>query len=78
MRFNRSPDLIARCFDAYDVQAAVNFARESGAKLSVKGGGHSYAANSVGDGGLLIDLSQMNAISRSLESCIGALLRLVV
>ena len=32
-------------------------------QISVKGGGHSYAANSVADGGLLIDLSPMKGVT---------------
>lgn len=61
-RFDRRPDLIARCQTAADVQAAVNFARAHGLQLSVKGGGHAFAANTVGAGGLLIDLSPMKGI----------------
>ena len=62
-RFDRRPDVIARCTNSSDVKAAIDFVREENLKLSVKGGGHSYAANTVADGGLLIDLSPMRAIS---------------
>jgi FAD/FMN-containing dehydrogenase len=61
-RFDRRPDIIVRCRDADDVRTAVDFAREKGLTLSVKGGGHSYAGKTLGDGGLLVDLSLMKAI----------------
>lgn len=61
-RFARRPALIARCHQSDDVRAAVGFAREEGLTLSVKGGGHAYAGNTVAEGGLLIDLSPMNDI----------------
>jgi FAD/FMN-containing dehydrogenase len=61
-RFDRRPDLIVRCRRVEDVQAAVGFARSKDLRLSVKGGGHSFAANTVADGGLLIDLSPMKGI----------------
>ena len=61
-RFDRRPDLIVRCTNPDDVRAAVNFARDNGLRLSVKGGGHAFAANTVADGGLLIDLSPMQGI----------------
>jgi FAD/FMN-containing dehydrogenase len=48
--------------DASDVQAAVSFARSRDLRLSVKGGGHAFAANTVADGGLLIDLSPMKGV----------------
>jgi FAD/FMN-containing dehydrogenase len=62
VRFDRRPDVIVRCRCAEDVQAAVSAARSHGMRLSVKGGGHAYAANTVGEGGLLIDLSPMKEI----------------
>jgi len=61
-RFDRRPDLIVRCTNADDVRAAVTIARDNGLRLSVKGGGHAFAANTVADGGLLIDLSPMKAV----------------
>ena len=61
-RFDHRPDVIARCADSSDVAAALEHARTDGLRVSVKGGGHSYAANSVADGGLLIDLSSMKSI----------------
>jgi len=61
-RFDRHPDVIVRCVDAADVAAAVRFARDRRLEISVKGGGHAFAANTVGDGGLLIDLSAMKGI----------------
>ncbi|MEE9298088.1 MAG: FAD-binding oxidoreductase [Acidimicrobiia bacterium] len=61
-RFDRRPDLIVRCTSSSDVKASIDYAREHELRLSVKGGGHSYAANSVADGGLLIDLSPMKAV----------------
>lgn len=62
-RLGRRPDLVARCSDARQVGEAVEHARRNGLRLSVKGGGHSYASNSVADGGLLIDLSPMKGLS---------------
>lgn len=67
-RFDRRPDLAVRCASTSDVIASVDYAREHGMRLSVKGGGHSYAANSVADGGLLIDLSLMKAVHVDTEA----------
>ena len=63
VRFDRRPAVIVRCREAGNVQAAVKFAREHNLEISVKGGGHAYAANTVGDDGLLIDLSPMKGIA---------------
>jgi FAD/FMN-containing dehydrogenase len=61
-RFDRRPDLVAQCLDADDVAAAVRWARRNDVPISVKGGGHSYAGNTVANGGLLIDLGRMTGI----------------
>ncbi len=59
---DRHPRLIARCLDAADVISAVNFAREQGLTLSVRGGAHNVAGSSMNDGGLVIDLSHMRGV----------------
>ncbi len=59
---DRRPSLIIRCACADDVVAAVDFARENGLLLSVKGGGHNVAGRAVCEGGLMIDLSPMKGI----------------
>jgi FAD/FMN-containing dehydrogenase len=59
---DRRPALIVQCTGAADVVDAVNFAREQNLLLSVKGGAHNVAGNAVNDGGLVIDLSQMNGV----------------
>ena len=59
---DRKPALIVQCAGAADVVDAVNFAREHGLLLSIKGGGHNVAGNAVNDGGLVIDLSQMRGV----------------
>src|SRR5262249_24941740 len=43
--------------------AAVSVARDSGLPLAVRGGGHNAAGLAVCDGGLVIDLSTMNAVA---------------
>ena len=61
-RFDRSPDLVVRCLTPNDVAASVRWAANGDVPLFVKGGGHSYAGHTVGDGGLLLDLSPMSGI----------------
>ncbi len=41
---DRHPALIARCAGVADVMAAVNFARDTGALVAVRSGGHSFPA----------------------------------
>ncbi|MGD9890805.1 MAG: FAD-binding oxidoreductase [Dehalococcoidia bacterium] len=60
---DRSPAMIVRPAVPEDVIAAVNFARESGLPLAVRGGGHNAAGLSVCDGGIVIDLSAMTAVA---------------
>ena len=59
---DRRPALIARCTGAADVMLAVDFARENGLLLAVRGGGHNIAGNAVCDRGMMIDLSRMNLV----------------
>src|SRR3972149_8956754 len=59
---DKRPRIIVRCADVADVIACVNFARESGLTLSIKGGSHNVAGFSVCDDGLVIDLSRMKGI----------------
>lgn len=54
---DRRPRMIVRCADVADVIAAVNFARENGIKLAIRGGGHNAAGLGVCDDGLVVDLS---------------------
>src|SRR5262245_41698844 len=60
---DRRPALIARCAGADDVALAVRFARDQGLPAAVRGGGHAVAGHAVLDGGVMIDLSLMKAIS---------------
>jgi FAD/FMN-containing dehydrogenase len=59
---DKRPALIARAASVTDVVASVNFARENGILLAVRGGGHNVAGTAVANGGLVIDLSAMNGI----------------
>ena len=59
---DRHPAAIARCRSVADVQAAVNFARDQGLEIAVRGGGHNAAGLAVVDNGLVIDLTAMNGV----------------
>ncbi len=59
---DKHPEMVVRCVDAGDVMATVNFARERGGDLSVRGGSHSAPGFGSNDGGVVIDLSPMKGI----------------
>ncbi len=58
----RRPGLVVLCKGTADVVAAVDFARERGIEVTVRGGGHSVAGLSSTDGGMVIDLAPMNGV----------------
>ena len=60
--FDRRPAAIVRAADASDVARVVTLARETGAELAVRGGGHSRAGHGTSEGGIVLDLSAMNAV----------------
>jgi FAD/FMN-containing dehydrogenase len=60
---DRRPGLIAQCADAEDVIRSVNFGRNLGVEIAVRGGGHSVAGKSLTDGGLVIDLRKMHDVT---------------
>ncbi len=60
---DRKPALVARCAGVADIRQAVTFAQTHRLLTAVKGGGHNIAGNAVCEGGLLIDLSHMRAVT---------------
>ncbi|MGH2945075.1 MAG: FAD-binding oxidoreductase [Solirubrobacteraceae bacterium] len=56
------PAVVVRATGTADVVDAVQFARQHGLLVAVRGGGHSVAGLSSVDGGLLIDLAVMNGV----------------
>ncbi len=61
--FDRRPAIVVRPTTVADVQTAVRFGREAGLEIAVRGGGHSAVGHSTTDGGLVIDLGRMNAVT---------------
>jgi len=60
---DKHPALVIRCAGTADVMKAVEFARSQGLMVAVRGGGHSIAGFSSSDGGVVIDLSDMNTVT---------------
>ncbi|MET9693989.1 FAD-binding oxidoreductase [Streptomyces sp. NPDC006514] len=59
---DRRPAAVVRCANAGDVMAAVDFARENGLDLAVRGGGHSVPGFGTCDRGVVADLSGMRGV----------------
>ena len=59
---DKRPALIARCRDVADVIATVNFARNSGLDIAIRGGSHNGGGLGSVDDGVVIDLAPMNYI----------------
>jgi len=63
-----SPGLVLQPRDVAQVVSALAFAREQDVPLAVRSGGHGISGRSTNDGGIVIDLSRLNAISVLSES----------
>jgi FAD/FMN-containing dehydrogenase len=59
---DRRPAAIVRPVDAAGVARVVSLARETGLELAVRGGGHSYAGHGASEGGILLDLTGLDAL----------------
>ncbi len=59
---DRKPAVIVQCTGTADVMQAVNFARDHGLALAVRGGGHNIAGSAICNDGLVIDLSQLRSV----------------
>jgi FAD/FMN-containing dehydrogenase len=60
--FDHWPAAVIRVANAADVAAALNFAQATGLELAVRSGGHSTIGKSGCNGGLVIDLRDLDAI----------------
>jgi FAD/FMN-containing dehydrogenase len=60
---DRYPDVIVQAASEADAVAAVRLARTEDLRIGVRSGGHSWAGNHVRDGGMLLDLSRLDAVT---------------
>ncbi len=60
---DRYPDVIVQARDVYDVVAAVKLAKRERLRIGVRSGGHSWSGNHVRDGGMLLDVSRIAAVT---------------
>ena len=59
---DRRPDVVVRAESTDDVVAAVNYARENGRPIAVRGGSHSVPGFGTGDDAVVIDLNRMQHV----------------
>ncbi|GAA1755948.1 FAD-binding oxidoreductase [Agromyces humatus] len=60
---DRRPRYIVQCSRTADVVEAVRFATDHGLEIGIRCGGHGIVGHAVPDGGLMIDLRPMGAVS---------------
>ena len=68
---DRRPVAIMRCRSTADVVVALGVAAEHGLPVAVRGGGHNVAGHAVCDGGLVIELSRLDAVEVDPEARIA-------
>ena len=64
----RQPALIVRPTSVEEIVQTVTFVRESGADVTVRGGGHSAAGSAVVEGAVMIDLSRLSGVRVDTEA----------
>jgi FAD/FMN-containing dehydrogenase len=65
---DRSPAVIVRPADTDDVARVIALARETGLELAVRSGGHSIPGHSTTEGGIVLDLRDLNGLEIDIES----------
>jgi UDP-N-acetylenolpyruvoylglucosamine reductase len=60
---DKRPAAVVRCTGTADVAAAIAVAREEGLDLSVRGGGHSAPGFGTNEGGVVIDLAELQDVA---------------
>jgi FAD/FMN-containing dehydrogenase len=60
---DRRPAVIAQCASESDVIRALAIARDAGLEVAIRSGGHSVAGASLSEGGLVIDMRRMSAVT---------------
>lgn len=58
----RHPQMVAEVTNDDDVVAAIKFARANKMKVAVRGGGHNWSQPAIRDGGMMIDLTNLNQV----------------
>jgi FAD/FMN-containing dehydrogenase len=64
---DRRPAAIVRCRSAADVAIAIRAARAAGSRVCVRGGGHNVAGSAVLDDSVVVDLTEMTAVTVDAE-----------
>ena len=67
-KFNQHPALVVHPLNARDIQATLRFAVANHLPLAIRCGGHSYAAWSTCDGGIVLDMSGFHSIDISADN----------
>jgi len=62
LRPTRMPQLIAQVNDEHDIAQIIKYARANKLKVSIRGGGHNWCSPSNRNGGILIDLANLNKV----------------
>jgi len=68
---DRRPGFVVRCIGAADVVACVNFARQRGLELCIRGGGHNISGLAVADGAMMLDMTHMKGVNVDVENRIA-------
>jgi hypothetical protein len=66
---DKRPLLIVRCADVADVIAAVNFGRDEGLRIAIRGGGHNGPGLGSVDDGVVIDMTMMKGVRVDPAAC---------
>jgi FAD/FMN-containing dehydrogenase len=64
---DRRPAVIVRAADADDISRVIALARETGLELAIRSGGHSIPGHSTTEGGIVLDLGDLDGLEIDVE-----------